>query len=77
MEFAAIAGLALATAALCALLRRYHNEYAMLVSVGAGILIVIQVISSLLPIVSEIDGLISRAGIAAEYGTILFKVVGI
>lgn len=77
MEFAAIAGLALATAALCALLRRYHNEYAMLVSVGAGILIVIQVISSLLPIVSEIDGLISRAEIAAEYGTILFKVVGI
>ena len=77
MDVAAIAGLALATAALCALLRRYHNEYALLVSVGAGILIVLQMLSSLLPVVAEVNSLLSRAGAAAEYGEILFKVVGI
>ena len=60
MDVAAIAGLALATAALCALLRRYHNEYALLVSVGAGILIVLQMLSSLLPVVAEVNSLLSR-----------------
>ncbi len=77
MDIAAIGGLALAAAALCALLRRYHGEYALLISVGAGILIVIQMFSSLIPIVHEIETLSQQAGIASEYGEVLFKAVGI
>lgn len=77
MDIAAIGGLALAAAALCALLRRYHGEYALLISVGAGILIVIQMFSSLIPIVHEIETLSQQAGIASEYGEALFKAVGI
>ena len=70
-------GLARAAAALCALLRRYHGEYALLISVGAGILIVIQMFSSLIPIVHEIETLSQQAGIASEYGEVLFKAAGI
>ena len=77
MDIAAIGGLALAAAALCALLRRYHGEYALLISVGAGILIVIQMFSSLIPIVHEIETLSQQAGIVSEYGEVLFKAVGI
>ena len=77
MDIAAIGGLALAAAALCALLRRYNGEYALLISVGAGILIVIQMFSSLIPIVHEIETLSQQAGIASEYGEVLFKAVGI
>ena len=77
MDIAAIGGLALAAAALCALLKRYHGEYALLISVGAGILIVIQMFSSLIPIVHEIQTLSQQAGIASEYGEVLFKAVGI
>ena len=77
MEISAVAGLVLAAAALCALLRRYHAEYALAVSVGVGELIAVQMISSLVPIVAEIENLMEQAGVAAEYGAILFKVVGI
>ena len=34
-------------------------------------------ISSLVPIVAEIENLMEQAGVAAEYGAILFKVMGI
>ena len=77
MDVAAIAGLALATAALCALLRRYHNEYALLVSVGTGLLIAAQLFSSLIPVLDEINRLMDQAGVAAEYGAILLKVAGL
>lgn len=77
MDIAVIGGVALAAAALCALLRRYHTEYALMVSVGAGLLIGWQMLSSLFPVVSEINELVRRAGIGEEYGAILLKVVGI
>ena len=57
MDVAAIVGLALAAAALCALLKRYHGEYALLVSVGTGLLIAAQLFSSLIPVLDEINRL--------------------
>lgn len=70
-------GLALAAAALCALLKRYHGEYALLVSVGTGLLIAAQLFSSLIPVLDEINRLMDKAGVAAEYGAILLKVAGL
>lgn len=70
-------GLALAAAALCALLKRYHGEYALLVSVGTGLLIAAQLFSSLIPVLDEINRLMDQAGVAAEYGAILLKVAGL
>lgn len=77
MGVAAIVGLALAAAALCALLKRYHGEYALLVSVGTGLLIAAQLFSSLIPVLDEINRLMDKAGVAAEYGAILLKVAGL
>ena len=77
MDVAAIVGLALAAAALCALLKRYHGEYALLVSVGTGLLIAAQLFSSLIPVLDEINRLMDQAGMAAEYGAILLKVAGL
>ena len=77
MDVAAIVGLALAAAALCALLKRYHGEYALLVSVGTVLLIAAQLFSSLIPVLDEINRLMDQAGVAAEYGAILLKVAGL
>ena len=77
MDVAAIVGLALAAAALCALLKRYHGEYALLVSVGTGLLIAAQLFSSLIPVLDEINRLMDQAGVTAEYGAILLKVAGL
>ena len=77
MDVAAIVGLVLAAAALCALLKRYHGEYALLVSVGTGLLIAAQLFSSLIPVLDEINRLMDQAGVAAEYGAILLKVAGL
>jgi len=77
MDMAAIVGLALAAAALCALLKRYHGEYALLISVGTGLLIAAQLFSSLIPVLDEINRLMDQAGVAAEYGAILLKVAGL
>ena len=67
----------MATIRLCALLKRYHGEYALLVSVGTGLLIAAQLFSSLIPVLDEINRLMDQAGVAAEYGAILLKVAGL
>lgn len=77
MNVAAVAGVALASAVLCAMLRRYHKEYAMLVSIAAGIFIMLQVLAAAVPALQTISGLLSKASIDSEYAKILFKSVGI
>lgn len=77
MNIGAIAGICLCAAVTSAMLRRYHQEYASVLSIAAGAVVLIALLSGLAPAFSEIKNLLSSAGLSASYSQILFKTMGI
>lgn len=77
MNIIGIAGIAICAAVIAATLRRYHQEYAILVSIAAGIVILLSLLSSISPAIRQINTLLSTAGLEPDYAVILFKTIGI
>jgi stage III sporulation protein AD len=77
MNVIGIAGIAICAAVIAATLRRYHQEYAILVSIAAGIVILLSLLSSISPAIRQISTLLSTAGLEPDYAVILFKTIGI
>lgn len=76
MNLFAIIGLAILTAVIAALLRRYHKEYAMLLSVLGGGFILFLLLQSFVPALSGITDLLSASGASGEYTGVLLKTLG-
>lgn len=77
MNVVGIAGLAIVAAIVAVMLKRYHGEYAALVSVAAGVILVVEILKNISPAVQQIKSLLTGAGLPAEYALILFKALGI
>ncbi len=77
MEFLSLIGVALTAAVLAVLLRQYKPDYALLIGIGAGVLILIAVITKAQPVFEEISTLMSGAHVNSEYILILIKSLGI
>lgn len=77
MNIVGIAGIAICAAVVAAMLRRYNQEYAVMVVVAAGIVILLEMLSSLAPAIRQIRTLLSAAGLSSDYALILFKTLGI
>lgn len=77
MDVLAISGVALVATVFSLMLKKHNAEYAMILSVTTGILILGIIISKISPAVYEIKSLITNAGLSTEYGVILFKTLGI
>lgn len=77
MNIVGIAGITICAAVVAAMLRRYHQEYAVLVSIAAGIVIFLAVFSNFAPAIRQIRTLLSAAGLTEDYTLILFKTLGI
>lgn len=77
MNIIGIAGVALVAAILSAMLKRYHQEYAIMVNIAAGIIIIVQILANISPAVQQLNVLLSSAGLSSEYSLILFKTLGI
>lgn len=77
MNILGIAGIAICAAVVAAMLRRYHQEYAVLVGIAAGIVILIEILTSIAPAVQQISRLLGSAGISSQYEVILLKTLGI
>lgn len=77
MNLVAVAGVAIIAAILCAVLKRYHKEYAILIGVVAGIFILVQFLQGLTPAIEQIQSLLSLSGISADYVAVLLKALGI
>ena len=73
MNILAIVGLAILTAVLATLMRRYHKEYAMLLSVLGGGLILFMIFQNFTPALSSITDMLSASGVSGEYTIILIK----
>ena len=77
MNIVGIAGITICAAAIAAMLRRYHQEYAVFISIAAGVVILLMILSNVSPAVHQISTLLSSAGLTSDYGVILFKTLGI
>ena len=77
MNIVGIAGIAICAAIVAAMLRRYNQEYAITIVIAAGIIILIEMLSSLAPAIRQIQTLLSSAGLSSSYALILFKTLGI
>lgn len=76
MNIVAITGLAILTAVLATLMRRYHKEYAVMLSVLGGGFILFMVFQNFSPVFSSIVDMISASGVSGEYTVILGKTLG-
>lgn len=72
-----IAGAAIIAAAISVLIKQYKPEYSLAVNLGAGVIILLFVLVSAAPIISELRSLIGQTGVNAEYIVILLKALGI
>lgn len=77
MNIVGIAGIALCTAVTAAMLRRYNQEYAVLLTVAVGVIILAELLGSLAPSLLQIRTLLSSAGLTSDYVVILLKTLGI
>lgn len=77
MNVAGIAAIAVLAAVIAAMLRRYHQEYAVFISIAAGAVILFAVFSGVAPVVGRVGTLLSSSGLSADYAVILLKTLGI
>ncbi len=77
MEIIALCGIAVLAAVFSVMLKKYIPEYSFLISLGAGVLILLLILSKITPAVSQIKNLLSATGLSSEYGGILFKSLGV
>ncbi|MDU7337467.1 MAG: SpoIIIAC/SpoIIIAD family protein [Clostridium sp.] len=77
MNVIGIAGLALVSAVIAVMLRRYNQEYAVVVSITAGVIILVQILANIVPAIRQINSLLTATQLPSEYGIILFKTLGI
>lgn len=77
MDILNLAGIAVTVAAFAVLLRQYRQEYSMLLSLAAGVLILLFVIIKAKPAFTQLETLMSRAKVNTEYAGILVKALGI
>lgn len=77
MEIFGLCIIGIIAAVMALLLRRQSPQTALLLSIGAGTLMILSVVKNLVLTTQSINGLLQSSGINADYIVILFKVLGI
>ena len=77
IHMVAIAGAAVVAAVLAVMLRRYHAEYRMLLSLAAGVFLMLSLLNVLPQALGQVSDLLRAAALPGEYAVILFKALGI
>lgn len=77
MEIFGLCIIGIIAAVMALLLRRQSPQTALLLSIGAGTLIILSVVKNLVLTTQSISGLLQSSGINTDYIVILFKVLGI
>lgn len=77
MNIAAIAAIGIVTAIFAVLLKKYNPEYAMILAICGGLLILFLILEQAVPVIERVWEMIDKVGIPSEYAQILFKCLGI
>ena len=76
VNLAAASVVAIAAAVLAVVLRRYHAEYGLLISLGAGAVLLLVLLQALPQVFSQFQSLLQAAALPAETGSTLLKALG-
>ncbi len=77
MDIVPIVGVGIISASIALLLRQYRPEYALFISIGAGVVILLFAMGSLLPVMDEFHYIMDASEMPGEYVGILLKVLGV
>lgn len=77
MEIIKVIGIGIVSLIIIVIIKQYKPEFALYVSLGAGIIIIFLVLDKLLGIIQLLTTLSKKAGINATYLSILLKITGI
>lgn len=77
MQIVGIAGVAILAAVIAVMLRRGTGEYAMVLRLAAGALILLLILQAAAPALQQINHLLELAGIDSTYAGILFRTLGV
>ena len=77
MNILAFSGIAIITAVLSVMIKKTLPEYAVVVNLSAGIVLIFSFISAVSPAVTYIKLLLQKTGITSQNEVILFKTLGI
>jgi stage III sporulation protein AD len=77
MDLFSIIGIALVGTALCILFKQYKPEYAMLISLGCGVLLFLLVLSQLEPVFDVLQNFMNRVNMSEDYTKVILKALGI
>ena len=76
MELMKLAGFCAACVLLAALLRKKTPEQALLLTIGAVVLVLARCLGAAAPLVERLQGLFAQAGVEGEHVAILLRTVG-
>ena len=72
-----LVGLGMVAAILAVVLKQYRPEFAMIISIAAGVLILGGVLVGMLPVVNQIRAIFSSTAVPQQYVQILFQALGL
>ena len=58
MNIVAIAGIAIVSAILAVMMKKYHQEYSIIISIAAGVVILFEIFSNISPAIRQINTLL-------------------
>lgn len=77
MNITAIAAFAVVAAVLAVMLRQHKPEYSIVLSVAAGVFLLMFVVAAAAPIVDKINEIMDKSAAVSQYGGVLIKALGI
>lgn len=77
MNLAGLLALCVLAALICIILSSYKKEFAIIVAISAGVIIIIFLFSYVSPYIEKLFDLLTATGIETEYFTVIFKALGI
>ena len=77
MNMGIIAGVTVIAAIIAVLIKQYNPEYAMVVSLSAGIILLGYCLINAVPVINDLHNILSKTGAASQYTVALLKAIGI
>ena len=77
MEMFSIISLSLTSAIIVVFLKQYRSDLAVVLSLGAGAIILLAIISKAVPLFNTVSNIIKSAGVEPEYVSVMLKSLGI
>ena len=77
MNLISVIVICLIAAVLSVLIKQYKPEYGVFISIIGGAAVLLMILAAASPVFSELEALVDRMGIGAEYFTVLLRALGI